>query len=352
MAAKYVKGTRKNALLPFTIPYPHRLLDSLLLFAQRSLIFKKIINRVYKISLLIAQLWYAGFFVIRESKTKIYYVIQTPLVALFFPKKTTVMYHNFYYGLDYIFKILYLFQKDADFTKFVFVSQSLLDQFSKEYPIILRSRCYVLHNSVDTKKFKQYSKKTEKISFIFLSAWVKEKGIHILPKIIEMINKKYKDKVNFIIGGSTNLWSLSEEMYKRYVKTEIRINRLSKNFSNVTIVGLIEHSNIPVLLSSATYCLLPSTWEEPNSLLAKESLACGTPVIAFDLGGNKEIISDNVDGFLVRGKNVKDYIDFLDKLISNFDKDKYLIMSNHAIKNAQRYPLIKRHQKLLDILFS
>jgi glycosyltransferase involved in cell wall biosynthesis len=42
---------------------------------------------------------------------------------------------------------------------------------------------------------------------------------------------------------------------------------------------------------------MPGTWPEPFRLVAIESLACGTPVLARRVGGLDEIIRDGLDGF-------------------------------------------------------
>ncbi len=44
---------------------------------------------------------------------------------------------------------------------------------------------------------------------------------------------------------------------------------------------------------------MPIQWEEPFGLVAVESLACGTPVIAFGKGALPEIIQDGHTGFIV-----------------------------------------------------
>jgi glycosyltransferase involved in cell wall biosynthesis len=43
---------------------------------------------------------------------------------------------------------------------------------------------------------------------------------------------------------------------------------------------------------------MPGSWPEPFGLVAIESLACGTPVIARRAGALPEIIRDGIDGFL------------------------------------------------------
>ena len=52
------------------------------------------------------------------------------------------------------------------------------------------------------------------------------------------------------------------------------------------------------LLRSATAVLNPIRWREPFGLVMAESLACGTPVLAFPCGAAPEIVEDGVTGFL------------------------------------------------------
>lgn len=53
------------------------------------------------------------------------------------------------------------------------------------------------------------------------------------------------------------------------------------------------------LLARARCLVVPSLVEETSSLVAREALACGTPVVAFKRGALPEIVRDGVNGFLV-----------------------------------------------------
>ena len=52
------------------------------------------------------------------------------------------------------------------------------------------------------------------------------------------------------------------------------------------------------LLASSHATLMPGAWPEPFGLVAIESLACGTPVVARRVGALPEIVLHGVDGFL------------------------------------------------------
>jgi glycosyltransferase involved in cell wall biosynthesis len=74
-------------------------------------------------------------------------------------------------------------------------------------------------------------------------------------------------------------------------------NRVS--LDNVLFLGKISDNRLMSLLySAADVFVLPSREDNlPNVML--ESMACGTPVIAFSTGGMKEVIIDNFNGILV-----------------------------------------------------
>jgi glycosyltransferase involved in cell wall biosynthesis len=57
------------------------------------------------------------------------------------------------------------------------------------------------------------------------------------------------------------------------------------------------------LLASARCLIAPSLVPETSSLVAREALACGTPVIAFDRGALPEVIDDGKTGFIVRDES-------------------------------------------------
>jgi glycosyltransferase involved in cell wall biosynthesis len=61
-------------------------------------------------------------------------------------------------------------------------------------------------------------------------------------------------------------------------------------------VGPVERNR---LLGKALALLHPIQFDEPFGLSVIESMACGTPVIAFDRGSMPELIENGKNGFLV-----------------------------------------------------
>jgi glycosyltransferase involved in cell wall biosynthesis len=84
-----------------------------------------------------------------------------------------------------------------------------------------------------------------------------------------------------------------QEYYDEFVRPLIEGSSLVEYIGEI---GDHEKSNF---LSGALGLLLPIDWPEPFGLVMIESMACGTPVIAFNRGSVPEIIDEDLTGFIV-----------------------------------------------------
>ena len=82
--------------------------------------------------------------------------------------------------------------------------------------------------------------------------------------------------------------------------------------------------------------LLMTSRYEPFGLVLPEAMSCGLPVIAFDCPyGPAEIITDGVDGFLIRNRSIEDYVDKVCLLME--DEELRRKMGQEGVHSAQRY---------------
>jgi len=68
---------------------------------------------------------------------------------------------------------------------------------------------------------------------------------------------------------------------------------------HVEFIGEIDDRRKCEFLGAARALLFPISWPEPFGLVMIESMACGTPVIAFNSGSVPEILEDGLTGFVV-----------------------------------------------------
>lgn len=83
---------------------------------------------------------------------------------------------------------------------------------------------------------------------------------------------------------------------------------LPMKFKNmdVTFVGYIHDSSvITALYNVADVMVVPSLTENLSNAIM-ESLSCGTPVVAFNIGGNSDMIDHKQNGYLAQERNAED----------------------------------------------
>lgn len=89
-----------------------------------------------------------------------------------------------------------------------------------------------------------------------------------------------------------------------------KVDRADQEYFDTKIRGMLDHPLIEFVgeigeeqkcafLAGATALLFPIDWPEPFGLVMIEAIACGTPVIAWNMGSVPEILEDGVTGFLV-----------------------------------------------------
>lgn len=82
---------------------------------------------------------------------------------------------------------------------------------------------------------------------------------------------------------------------REYFKNEIEP---LLSLGDVEFIGEINEAQKPAFLSGAKALLFPIDWCEPFGLVMIESMACGTPVIAFNRGSVPEVVEHGVTGFI------------------------------------------------------
>ena len=88
------------------------------------------------------------------------------------------------------------------------------------------------------------------------------------------------------------------------------------------------------LYRAADITVVPS-YNESFGLVAIESQACGTPVVAADVGGLRTAVSDQHSGLLVQGHNPYDYSAAISRLLSS--PDQLSLMGSDARKHAEGF---------------
>jgi D-inositol-3-phosphate glycosyltransferase len=88
----------------------------------------------------------------------------------------------------------------------------------------------------------------------------------------------------------------------------------------VTFPGLVKHEELPYYYSAADVCVVPSYYES-FGLVALESLACGTPVVATDVGNLRSVVRQGETGYVVKENSPHILADRISTVIARFPVD-------------------------------
>ena len=70
-------------------------------------------------------------------------------------------------------------------------------------------------------------------------------------------------------------------------------------YPHLNKIGMVSDGEKVAVLGRSKALLFPIKWEEPFGMVLIESMACGTPVIAYNHGSVPEIVVDGVTGFII-----------------------------------------------------
>jgi glycosyltransferase involved in cell wall biosynthesis len=185
-----------------------------------------------------------------------------------------------------------------------------ISEYQKRQYNYLANAENVVYHGIDVEEF-PVKEEPEKGSYLFTIGRVtRDKG---QDKAIE-IAKKTGSKL--IIAGCVQNKSTDREFFKDLKKSidlsaEIGKHPVDNDYYTKVIKPLLDSNKQIIYIGEissehkkhwyrhARATLFPIQWSEPFGLVLVESMACGTPVVAFNKGAVPEIVVDGKTGFVV-----------------------------------------------------
>lgn len=146
-----------------------------------------------------------------------------------------------------------------------------------------------------------------------------EKGQHIA---IEIAKKSGRP---LIIAGEVH--SVDGEYWKKKIEPHI-------DGDQIRFVGsLTDEEKIPYFQNAAAF-IFPLQWKEPFGLIMIESMACGTPVIAYSRGSVPEVVRDGETGFVIQETGDKEEdLESMVRAVNNLNSIDPSKCRNHVVEN-------------------
>ena len=159
-----------------------------------------------------------------------------------------------------------------------------------------KNKIVTMHNFLIPQEMKEENQTIElpEKYVVYFGRYAEEKGIGYLLEICKQL-----PHIQFVFAGGGPL--------------EAEVNKAE----NIMNLGFQTGNTLKKIISNAEFFVFPSQWYENCPFAVMESQMYGTPVVASDLGGTKELVQDNVTGELYPGEDMKAMKEIIERLWNN-----------------------------------
>ena len=172
----------------------------------------------------------------------------------------------------------------------------------------------------------------------------------------EFYHKVQKEKIVGYYGGENPVkgYKVFFELAKiiKPLHPEIKFvatGNFQKQSEYIEFMGNLERNDFMHLIGRSMCTVIPSLWNEPFNLVAIESMASGSPVVAFDVGSLKNIIIDGETGFIVPKDSIDDMVKSILKIL--MDENLFLKLSSNSRKYVcEKFTEEGRIDSLINII--
>ena len=172
---------------------------------------------------------------------------------------------------------------------------------------ISKDRIKILSNGINTDKFNLGA--LEKVSnlLLFVGRLDPKKGLPVLLAAL----KHVKRPVKLVIIGPPSTY---EEYSASLIRLMVEVK--GKTIHEIVYLGKVPVSELVNWYQKASVVILPSIYES-FPMVPMEALACGTPVIASNVGAIPEVVRNHENGIIVQPNNPVELANAIEYLLDN-----------------------------------
>ncbi|MCJ8291427.1 MAG: glycosyltransferase family 4 protein [Crocinitomicaceae bacterium] len=191
---------------------------------------------------------------------------------------------------------------------------------------------HLLHNSINRERFYAEVRTESTQRAVMTGSLVQNKGQILALETIHLLAKR---------GINVQLDLLGEGPDRKELETYIAQNNLAEL---VTLHGNVDHPED--FLKNADF-YLHTAHREAFGLVMVEAMSAGLPIICTDGGGNRDLILEGKNGFMIQERSTKLLADKVEYLIQN--PDKRIEMGEFAQNFSQQFDIANYVEKLLEL---
>ena len=163
-----------------------------------------------------------------------------------------------------------------------------------------RRRIRVIYNGIDVERFHPDGARAASGPIVTIGRLVNQKNHDLFLRAAAAVSREVPEARFMIVGDGPLRVALERQAGQLGIQ------------ERVVFTG--ERGDTETILRTASLFWLTSRWEGmPNVVL--EAMASGVPVVATDVGGTRELVTDGVDGFVVPPNDVDAFVRHTHRLL-------------------------------------
>lgn len=209
-------------------------------------------------------------------------------------------------------------------SKLILVSQDMFDFHQKNLSNTVEHQLFLVNNGIDLSYFMPRSKNKEegKLRLISVGRLEWMKNISFLIDVAEELKKKKVDFQLDVFGDGTQMTMLNNKIEELGLQNHVFLKGEVEGLGNL-------YPQYDIYLHSAL--------EEPFGLSILEAMACGLPCVALDAKGNRALIKNGKNGFLLSQNTLP--IRFSDKIVEASKEENFARFSQESIEMSKAFSL-------------
>lgn len=217
--------------------------------------------------------------------------------------------------------------------QFIAISKDVLLYLNNNVSKNLLENIHLLPNGFNYQAFFQEVKSnlSDPVRLINVGNFIPKKNQQFLLEVQKQLNaEKVNTELTFIGDGTTFL--------------ELKEKSKIDGVQNVHFAG---RSDDVASLLKESYIYVHSALYEPFGLVILEAMAAGLPVVSLDGMGNRDLIQDDINGFIVEQDAIQTFVKHIKDLIK--DKELYNRIALNGQESAKKYDIRNYTDQLIQL---
>jgi glycosyltransferase involved in cell wall biosynthesis len=218
--------------------------------------------------------------------------------------------------------------------QFIAISNNGYQFLQDELPNTLSAGVVLLNNAINLGYFKKKEKLglSSEIKLINVGNFLENKNQKFLLEVIYLLRQKNKNYLITFVGDGETRKTVEEKARVLEIAHLVKFIGRTDNIQSV----LNEHS-----------IYVHSAFSEAFGLVLLEAMAVGLPVVSLDGKGNRDLIHNDVNGYLIPQGDVNQFVDRIIDLTNN--PSCFSRIQQNGFETAKKYDIVPYCDRLIEI---